>query len=374
MLSSSSPIPRTSLIFRPVVRNARRHECLLPTICRKNVASPHIKGTHIHGVNFHVLALVAPNMPGASSLTMNVVSVVGESLLFGIFLALGGACVFLRITRYKDHRFSRPLAFVFFALFSACLAHWVLSVTYFVRHVRNEERTRTGFSAYPPRLGAVFTLASILIGNGIIMNRLRIIWSPCYSVLILPAVCWVGLSIDAGFGVCILYRTWDYHSMPMTMSWAVNAFITYCTALIAGRLWLSPPVEGRRSRRIASILIESAAVVAVWTILYAVSETAGWSIRNVLGSLTPQIVGVADMLIYIRIALGWSQVDSDSSAASHSGAVSGTLIMTSPASIIEVDLTTRGADLLAPGSEVPTEVRGSAKEIDGRLAYSGSSE
>ncbi|KAJ7064368.1 hypothetical protein C8F01DRAFT_43189 [Mycena amicta] len=110
--------------------------------------------------------------------------------------------------------------------------------------------------------------------------------------------------------------------------------IIYCTALIAGRLCLGPHVEARSFRRIASVLVESAAIVAIWTLFYAITREMGCQLLQIGETLMPQFVGLSNMLIYLRVGLGWSQSD----ASSPSNAASSGIVMTNPASIVGVSL------------------------------------
>nr|GAT60389.1 predicted protein [Mycena chlorophos] len=283
-------------------------------------------------------------MARLSALTVSIVGVVAESVLFGVFLVLFAAAIYFRATRYKHQRWSTPLAFIFFVLLSSCTAHWIVSTVSFARALRVAERTHTPFTTSFSKLGTILIGVSVLVGNTVIINRLRVVWNSRLSVMILPVLAWIGTFVAAVIGAEILYRTGEYNEPSLLLDWVVNSVsIVYCSVLIAARLWLSPQVDGRRHRRVAAILVESAAIMTGWTVLYIVAMRIGLQFQQIVGNLTPQIIAIADILIYIRIALGWSQVETSNNGSS--GAANGTLVMTSPESIIEaieVDLTDVG--------------------------------
>ncbi|KAF7303909.1 hypothetical protein MIND_00621400 [Mycena indigotica] len=271
---------------------------------------------------------------GFSPVTIHIVIVVVESLLFGAFLVLFCAAVYLKLTRSNGPQGLKSLlAFATAALALTCTGHWIAIVVNFVRAFRGPtpaEHAIHYYSTHPPP--AVSILISIWIGDGIMIHRLWAIWGRNRMIVVLPLLAWCALLGSGTAGLVSLYHGQSYNRATTTVGLILNtAIIFYCTAFIAGRLYHGPHQDARTLHHLAAIVIESAVILALWTLFYAITLKVGNDLRHLSGALMPQVIGISHVLIYLRIALGWSQTSERS--------VTSDIVMTNPASIIEVNLT-----------------------------------
>nr|GAT60390.1 predicted protein [Mycena chlorophos] len=269
-----------------------------------------------------------------SSRATLIACVVGETILFAVFFGLFAVDVYLRITRYRGHSWSLPLALVFSALFSTCAAHFTVTVAFFIQAQRRDYAP--GFTSPLSTLSEALIVASVLIADSIVLNRLRVVW-PHRLVMVFPTAVWLAMVANGICRITFLYRTGKDLQIGMLLGWVMNAVIIfYCTTFIGARLLFWSPVKSRGARRIAAILVESAVLMSAWAVFYGVTERAGWKIREVAANYMPQIVGIADMLIYVRIGLSRARAEATQCHAT-GAACDGTIVMTSPESIAEGD-------------------------------------
>ncbi|KAJ7112527.1 hypothetical protein C8R44DRAFT_797469, partial [Mycena epipterygia] len=83
------------------------------------------------------------------------------------------------------------------------------------------------------------------------------------------------------------------------------------------------------------ILVESAAIWTAWSIFFATTFLTGSTLQFIMRDLTPAIIGLVNLLIHLRVGLGWSRAE----APDATGAP-----MTSSASIFAVGLPTENDD------------------------------
>ncbi|KAF8205845.1 hypothetical protein K438DRAFT_1756592 [Mycena galopus ATCC 62051] len=136
-----------------------------------------------------------------------------------------------------------------------------------------------------------------------------------------------------------------------TTNWVLTAVTNlYCTALIAWKVWRTPQaVRGIGDGPfipVLAILVESAAIWTAWLLFFAITNQTGSVLRLLATDLTPPVLAIATIFIYLRVELG-----SSSQTPTHAQAMT----LTSPASIVLWGTTSvRAADTDLDGSGPPT--------------------
>ncbi|KAJ7106634.1 hypothetical protein C8R44DRAFT_885908 [Mycena epipterygia] len=285
-----------------------------------------------------------------SSVAASMATVVLESLLYGFLLVLFSTNLYLRITRYAKPRESvscgglwwNHIAISNMAIFVTCTVHWIITVERLFLAFLGSARDPLQFYL---RLTLVvnnsLVIAAVLIGDAVIIHRLWIIWNRDLRVVFVPVLSWLGI-LTCGIEIAYIFTqsTITNNSMStadgawITANWALNTLTNiYCTTFIAWRIWKTSRAEaevrGGLLMPVLGILIESAAIWTTWEIFYAATFWTGSMLQFIVSDLTPSIIGLVNLLIYLRVGLGWSRAE----AMNATGAP-----MTSGASMFAVNL------------------------------------
>ncbi|KAJ7112695.1 hypothetical protein C8R44DRAFT_882447 [Mycena epipterygia] len=291
---------------------------------------------------------------------MNVVAVsmatvVLESLLYGLLLIVFSTNLYLRITRYarpqefvsRGGLWWNPIVISNTAIFATCTAHWIINVDRFflaflasggnpLQFYRNKSQPTSV-------VNNTLVVMAVLIGDVVIIHRLWLVWNRNLRVVFFPLLSWLGALAD---GIAVPYfltqststnRRFLTAAGPwLIANWILTTVITiYCTTFIAWRIWrtsrATAEVGGGLLMPVFVILIESAAIWTAWTIFLTTSFLMGSKLAYILLDLTPAIIGLVNLLIHLRVGLGWSRAEVlDATSAP----------MTSSASIFAVNLRT----------------------------------
>ncbi|KAJ7214929.1 hypothetical protein GGX14DRAFT_609776 [Mycena pura] len=179
-----------------------------------------------------------------SLVALNMAVVVLESLLYGAFLILFCAGLYLRISRYTSQSSRNGLclnAVVIstVAIFLACTGHWIMTVICFVRAFLDYKGPGAALEYYSGdpdaimNVGSLFTLITLWIGDAVIpgqVHRLWVIWDRSARVVALPVLSWSGLLIVSLAGTPTLFKQSEYNRSAMTAAWVFKALTNvYCT-------------------------------------------------------------------------------------------------------------------------------------------------
>ncbi|KAJ7717977.1 hypothetical protein B0H16DRAFT_433258 [Mycena metata] len=273
--------------------------------------------------------------------------VVLETFLYAIFLACACTTLYLRIARHRATRESasiwrskrlwwNPIVIPTLAILATCSAHWILTVDRFFESFLGSTDIAEGLEEWFDDSQATqiarISLAEItlLVGDAVIIHRLWLIWHRKMSVIILPIILWLGVLV-CGIVVSFLVAHSDAENNRFLTSsgrWATGNWILtaltniYCTALITWEIWGTSRVVQALGdgmlMHVLAILVESAALSTAWSIFFAVSFQTGSNLQFLATDLTPSIVGLVNIFIYLRVGFGWSYTQKptmDASAA-----------------------------------------------------------
>ncbi|KAJ7131280.1 hypothetical protein C8R44DRAFT_774576 [Mycena epipterygia] len=289
-----------------------------------------------------------------SLVALNMTTVVLESLLYGLLLVLFSTNLYLRITRYaRPQEFAsrgglwwNPIVISNIAIFATCTAHWVITVKRFFLAFLGS--AGDPFQFYLDRsqptsvINSTLVIATVLIGDAGIIHRLWLVWNGDSRVVIAPVLSWLG-ALTGGITVAyftqstpINHRLLAAAGFWLTANWVLTILITiYCTTFIAWRIWRTSratvEVGGSLLMPVCVILIESSAIWTTWTLFFATTFLTGSTLALILLDLTPAIIGLVNLLIHLRVGLGWSRAEAPDATG---------IPMTSSASIFAVNLPT----------------------------------
>ncbi|KAJ7112661.1 hypothetical protein C8R44DRAFT_882421 [Mycena epipterygia] len=291
-----------------------------------------------------------------SLVAVSMATVVLESLLYGFLLIIFSTNLYLHIARYaRPQEFSsrggiwwNPIIISNIVIFATCTAHWIITVDRlflaFLGSAGDPLQFYLDESQPTSVMNSILVIVAGLIGDAVIIHRLWLIWNRDFRVVFVPVLSWLG-ALTCGIAVPYLFTqstpTINRFLTPagawLTGSWALTTLMTiYCTTFIAWRVWktsraTAEEVGGGLLMPICVILIESAAIWTTWTLFFATTLLTGSTLQFIVRDLTPGIAGLVNLIIHLRVGLGWSRAE----APDATGAP-----MTSSASIFAVGLPT----------------------------------
>ncbi|KAJ7487953.1 hypothetical protein FB451DRAFT_1225999 [Mycena latifolia] len=271
-------------------------------------------------------------MDHPSLVAVKMATVVLESFLYGLFVVLFSANLYLRRFKYVRprgstsrwrHGWRHPVVISTMAIFTTCTMHWIITVDCFFLAFKEDASTALQFytddSHITQVINSVLLELTVLIGDAVIIHRLWCIWNRDSRIIAVPILSWLGV-LTCAIAVSYLFSQSSAENNKfvapagfwVTANWALTAVTNlYCTGFIAWRIW-------RTSRSTAEIgpgimmpvlvlLVESAAIMTVWEVFFAAMYQTGNMLQFLATDLTPPIIGLTNTLIHLRMALGWSQ-------------------------------------------------------------------
>ncbi|KAJ7203676.1 hypothetical protein B0H12DRAFT_478112 [Mycena haematopus] len=275
-------------------------------------------------------------MSTISLLGANLAVVVLESLLYGAYAILASYTLYLMVTRHRgrdcNHHIpggprSRsvllsPVALGACTLFITVTAHWLLNIIRFYIAFHHCEADCLGPQRFYSNLSHIteilqygLMVASLLIGESLIVHHLWVVWAFRTRIIIAPSIALIGMTI---FGVGLTYQLSTYSSEDSIFKAAFRRWCTgvcffsvcaemYTTGLIWYKLWntsraLTNLVSGASSlSTIIKIFLESAAIVSIWGLFHAVAFQSGSNLQFVAVDCIPVITGISNLLMQIRL-------------------------------------------------------------------------
>ncbi|KAJ6466100.1 hypothetical protein C8R47DRAFT_40739 [Mycena vitilis] len=260
-----------------------------------------------------------------------------DTLFYGSYVVLFLTSIYLVFTaqsrgmRRERSIWLSPILCGGSVLFIAITGHWVLTIDrlFLAFAVVDEGANPVGFyvdfSQPTQIMQSSFLLASLTIVDALFVHRLWTVWGHNRHVIIFPAITLLGLAASTvGVAVDFFHFRPGDNVLQLANGWIIadcgfTVFTNiYCTALIGWRLWRVQSIlkpAGRSFMSIITILIESAALSTTWAIFFVTAYAARSNLRFLI-DVTPAIVGTANMLIYVRVGLGWAFTPSAPSATS----------------------------------------------------------
>ncbi|TFY55054.1 hypothetical protein EVJ58_g8491 [Rhodofomes roseus] len=277
----------------------------------------------------------------------NIATVFMESFFYGIFFVLSVSSICLLVYRQKQlllpinpnvqrvaaaglflQLCKTPMFLGAIALSVTITAHWILTcIRMFQAFVYFEGGTNPiAFYGNLKQLTEVvktgFLMASMVIGDAMVIYRLWVIWNRRTVIVIFPLCTLAGLT---ACGVGITYQFTQYWPGENVFVSQAGRWITsdcvftlctnvYSTALIGYRVWTSyRHVKIHNCSNLITVLttfIESAALYTAWTAFFFVSYQTNSNLQFTAVDTWPELSGISCMLINVRVGLGWAQTGS----------------------------------------------------------------
>ncbi|KAJ7910882.1 hypothetical protein B0H13DRAFT_2328937 [Mycena leptocephala] len=260
-------------------------------------------------------------------LTINMASVVLESLLYGIFLVFFFVNIYLRVSKYSKPRILKELLWntvviSTIAIFLTCTAHWVLTVVRFFRAVLGSADTYAAILYYADDsqttqvARSALTEMTMLIGDAVIVSAQFLVLTGVHDIV--PVILWFGVLACGIVVACLFSQSWLGHILFttsaggwVTANWMLTTIINiYCTVCIAWEIWRTSravkDIGDGIFMPVLAILVESAAMWTTWMIFFAVTYQTRSVLEFNVVDLTPLIIAFTNMFIHLRVGLGWS--------------------------------------------------------------------
>ncbi|KAJ6464060.1 hypothetical protein C8R45DRAFT_507451 [Mycena sanguinolenta] len=290
---------------------------------------------------------------------VNMATVALESFFYGTFFVLFIISVSLLVSRYvqdgrrggkKSSLLVSPLFIGAIALFITVTSHWIITVDRaFLAFFHFEDGTfPLGFYGDLSQITEVvktgFLMASLTIGDLLIIHRLWTVWGHNKYIVIFPLCTLMGLT---ACGVGITYQFTQYHPGQNVFLSEAGRWITsdavftlwyggrhvrghrgaqvllfstnvYSTVLISWHIWRTSrqirPYGGQNMASVLSIVLESAAIYTSWTLFFFVSYQSQSNLQFIAVDCWPAMSGISCMLIHVRVGMRGAQKSIQSSS------------------------------------------------------------
>ncbi|KAH8105666.1 hypothetical protein DFH11DRAFT_1642709 [Phellopilus nigrolimitatus] len=257
------------------------------------------------------------------------ISLLMESILFGIFTVLFLATLYILIMRRKSQQLRIHILAVSVCMYVLALMHLAVdmhrAIVGFVGF-SDSSQSEVYFNALSNSTSLFkngILIAQILLGDGFVIYRLYMVWF-CDKRIAAPAI----LCLLASFCVGVITLKKESEVTPTTLVfndelklWVTSFFsmtlITNfsCTALIAFRIWrieLRTSAMFRLNNSLSPVMvaiIESGAIYSATLISLLATYLSGSDGQYPVLDSIAQIIGVVFSLIIVRIGLGISSKD-----------------------------------------------------------------
>ncbi|KAJ7184525.1 hypothetical protein C8R46DRAFT_1208715 [Mycena filopes] len=255
-----------------------------------------------------------------------------DTFFYGIYLVLFVTSIYLLFTvqsrgmRQERSVWLSPVMLGGSILFVAVTGHWVLTIDRLflafvvVDNGANPAAFYGDYSQPTQILQSSLLLVSLAIVDALFVHRLYSVYSHNRKVMILPGLTMLGLILST-IGCIYSFSQFKVGDSvdDLANGWIIaESLFTvftnfYCTALISWRLWrvqsILKPAGGRSLMSVIAIIVESAALSATWALFFITAYALRSNLRFLI-DVTPAVVGTANMLIYVRVGLGWTQQSS----------------------------------------------------------------
>ncbi|KAJ7084602.1 hypothetical protein B0H15DRAFT_386737 [Mycena belliarum] len=260
-------------------------------------------------------------------LRANLVSIVLESFLYGIYFLLSFFALCLKVTSRRDsagspHRkLVSPILCGALLLFIFITAHWILNIVRLFLAV-DADGTEAG-SFYADLSHITETLkhgslvATSICGYVFLIHHLWVVWAFRTQVIVLPVVTLLAALV---FGVGLTYQLTIYgpddsifKAAYLRWTTGVCFFGTIIDIYVTGFIWYRLWTTGRDLRRLGvtsfsnkviRIFIDSAALIGLWGSFHVITYQCGSNLQFIAIDCMPAMVGIGNLLIQIRLYWG----------------------------------------------------------------------
>ncbi|KAJ8072544.1 hypothetical protein PM082_016103 [Marasmius tenuissimus] len=267
-----------------------------------------------------------------SLVSVNLATIVIQSCLYGLFMILNAVSMINHFVPLPEGRTARqrsqmivkhilkvswgPTFLGKVLLLLIATAHWLCTVIRLfdaILHFRGgplEYYADFTQSTYVAKESLI--LASIIVGDGMIIHRSWIIWGRRYIIIILPTVLLISL-IASGIWATNHLRGEERDKGKWRIAYALLVMLTNLSAasLMTWRIWsttrksesLGVYIDGAVDiKTVPSLILEGTGIYTIWSIFYGVSLLIESDIREFAADTLPVVAGIAWAAIRARYA------------------------------------------------------------------------
>ncbi|KAJ7610161.1 hypothetical protein FB45DRAFT_1010051 [Roridomyces roridus] len=269
-----------------------------------------------------------------SLLSANLIVVVLESCLYGVYTVLASCTLYLMLKRHDERRNSRhstgsgnhrsnvgisAMRVGYVALFLAITTHWLLNIIrLFLAFHQDDPLSAVRFyddlSHSTEIIKYSVLVVAMFISRSLGIYNVWVIWGFRTRVIIVPIIMLIGLTT---FGVGLTYQLSvytpgdsifkaEYHRWTTGICFFGLCTAFYTTGFIWYKLWnKSQELKSfgmiSVSAQIIKIFIHSAGLLTTWGIFHIITYQYGSNIQYVALDCTPVVIGISNLLIQIRM-------------------------------------------------------------------------
>ncbi|KAF7328725.1 hypothetical protein MVEN_02501100 [Mycena venus] len=283
--------------------------------------------------------LPPPSIPMASVISVGLTKTIAELLLYGVYLVLFFAVVYLFRGRFLASK-HRPVLLELGILFQflTITAHLIASVVEAYSCLANTESVATAKICFLKLDGpsavantALFVIAS-LITDILVIHRQSVIWRHNWKAVAFPLFFLFAQGVG---GVGVLVTLASETEGRVTLLSLSNAWVTttlvaslvislYCSGMIYWKIsriarqfnMLEGSISGgSRLMTVVAIIIESAGIQTSITVALLIAFENEFNGAAVMEGIGPAMFGISTVLIHGRVGLGWARQDHESTSS-----------------------------------------------------------
>ncbi|KAJ7241618.1 hypothetical protein C8J57DRAFT_1368971, partial [Mycena rebaudengoi] len=265
-----------------------------------------------------------------SLVNASLAAVASELILYGIYLALSSLYALLIFQRKRDFtggskapRIVSPVFIGMSGLWLMVTGHCIVNVVRLFLAVQptgaNANLFYSEFSHPTELVKYGFFVASVCIGDVLLIHRVWAVWGYNAHITILPILALMGF---AACGGGLIYQLSQFTSNDNLFTgrfylWGTGlCFFTQCTNFYTtGFIWYKlrstnrvvEPLGGSSLPKIMRAFLDSAGLYAAWGLFHLISYQLHSNIQFVAIDGLPAIVGLTNVMILIRLRLDFAE-------------------------------------------------------------------
>lgn len=241
-----------------------------------------------------------------------------ETLLYGMFFAYFQESIGLLTWRRSGPRINWILVCISLSIFALATAHLVIVLCRAQQAFISGHNAVVYFNNLQSGLEvsqASSQVAISVIGDGMVIYRVWVVYNRSYWVLSLPVLSYIGTTVCSITSVVFIGKASSVDTpfyLPDLEIWLPAFFgMTFatsvlCSLLIAGRLWyihqwIHTSQMTNTLKAVLRIVIESASIYSLTMLLYLATYVSKSNTSIIFGDLVSPVIGIAFSLITIRV-------------------------------------------------------------------------
>ncbi|KAJ6460315.1 hypothetical protein C8R45DRAFT_941870 [Mycena sanguinolenta] len=256
-------------------------------------------------------------MSTISLLDANISAAVLETLLYGAYAILAFYTLYLTVARNRERRRlsnceheiprnarsrSSLLSPVGIGALALWITHWLLNVSRLYIAFKDyqveclgPQKFYSDHSQITEVLKCAFMVASVFIGDSLIIHHLWVVWAFRTRIVIVPSMTLAG---SVTFGIGLTYQLSTYGSDDNIFK---GAFRIWCTGICFSCLCTSMYTTGGSNFHTRLETKPDIAVSVIWGLFHTVAFESGSNLQLLAIDCIPVMIGISNLFIQIRL-------------------------------------------------------------------------